>query len=142
LLIGLVLVALLVCIADTSFGFIALNSPSGRFDALPAPPILLFAIISFLCVVGDARMLRAGHIEGARRLARHLWRMCFAMWIATASFFLGQPKVFPEPLRHMMGVRAIPVMLVLVAMFYWLTRVAIKRQRAVSVPLQATQVSQ
>lgn len=141
MLIAFLLLAAFVCIADFSMGFIALNSPNGRFDALPAPPILLFAILSFFCVVGDARMLVAGRVEGTRRLARHLWRMCFAMWIATMSFFIGQPKVFPEPLRHMIGVRAIPVVLVLVVMFYWLARVAIKRQRAVSLPLHATQVS-
>jgi len=56
------------------------------------------------------------------------------MWFATASFFLVQAKVFPEPLRHMMGVRAIPVVLVLVVMFYWLGRVRMKRHRAPSMP--------
>ena len=140
-LIELMFVGALVCIADTSFGLIALNSPDGRFDLLPAPPILMFAIISFFCVVGDARMLLGRRIVGASRLARHLWRMCFAMWIATASFFMGQPKAFPEPLRHMFGVRVIPVLLVIGVMLYWLARVAIRRQRAVSLPLRATQAT-
>ena len=80
-------------------------------------------------------MLRAGAIEGAKRLTRHIWRMSFAMFMATASFFLGQAKVFPEPLRHAIGMRAIPVVLVLVVMVYWLVRVRSKRQRAIPTPL-------
>jgi uncharacterized membrane protein len=56
------------------------------------------------------------------------------MWFATTSFFLGQAKVFPEPLRHMMGVRAIPVVLVLVVMFYWLGRVRMKHRRPLPMP--------
>ena len=69
-------------------------------------------------------------IEGARRLARHLWRMGFAMFIATASFFVGQPKVFPEPLRGAFALRAIPVVMFIAVTLYWLVRVRRKRQRA------------
>ena len=50
------------------------------------------------------------------------------------SFFLGQAKVFPEPLRHMIGLRAIPVVLVLVVMFYWLVRVRMKPRRPLAMP--------
>lgn len=31
-------------------------------------------------------MIRAGGIRGTRRLARHLWRMCFGLFIASGSF--------------------------------------------------------
>lgn len=54
--------------------------------------------------------------------------MSFAMLIATLSFFLGQAKVFPEPLRKSIGLRAIPVLLVIVFMIYWLLRVRLKRR--------------
>jgi hypothetical protein len=82
----------------------------------------MFGTIALLAALGDSRMMRAGGIDGARRIARHLWRMCLAMFIATASFFLGQPKVFPRALVKS-GLLAIPVLLVLVLMFYWLARV-------------------
>jgi hypothetical protein len=37
-----------------------------------------------------------GGIFEAKRIARHLWRMCFAMFIAAGSFFLGRSN---RPLR-------------------------------------------
>ena len=71
----------------------------------------MFGVVSLVAGGLDARMLARG-VEGAHRIARHLWRMCYALWIATMSFFLGQPAVFPEPLRHLIAVRAIPVVLI------------------------------
>jgi hypothetical protein len=56
--------------------------------------------------------------------------MCYALWIATASFFLGPrarvAKVLPEPLLNP-ALLALPVLAVLVVMFYWLWRVRIRR---------------
>jgi hypothetical protein len=80
--------------------------------------------------------LRAGQIAGAQRLVRHLWRMCFAMLIATGSFFAGQMQVFPELVRKssLLGVPVlmIPVLLVIVTTLYWLVRTLVKRKRAIS----------
>ncbi len=63
-----------------------------------------------------------GGLAGAQRLTRHLWRMCVAMFMATASFFLGQAKLFPPGVRQS-GVLALPVLLVIGALVYWLVRV-------------------
>ena len=127
LLRGLMIAALLLGITEFALGFVARSSQNGRLDGYPAALYFVFGSVAFLCAIGDARMLRAGAIEGAKRLTRHIWRMSFAMFMATASFFLGQAKVFPEPLRHAIGLRAIPVLLVLVVMVYWLVRVRSKR---------------
>ena len=99
-------------------------------DGIPPQPLFLFAMVGLLGVIGDVRILAAGGIEGPRRIARHLWRMCFAMWIATSSFFLGQARHFPEAIRHS-GLLPVPVLLVLVVMVYWLVRMRIKRRGAV-----------
>lgn len=115
-----------------SLGFSALNSAGGKVDGMPPQPLFMFAFIALVGGFLDARMLLAGSIQGAHRLARHLWRMSFAMWIATASFFLGQAKVFPEPLRKAMGLRAIPVVLVILFLIYWLVRVLVMRRRALN----------
>ena len=53
--------------------------------------------------------------------------MCFATFIATGSFFLGQAKVFPEPVR-IVPLLAIPALAPLVLMLYWLARVAVGRR--------------
>ena len=60
-----------------------------------------------------------------RELKRHLWRMCMALFIAAASFFLGPVRRIPEPLR-IPALRLIPLV-VLVTMAYWLWRYRRKR---------------
>jgi hypothetical protein len=95
-------------------------------DGLPPFPYFLYGVIGVLAGVGDARMIRAGGLTGAPRLARHLWRMCGALWIAAASFFWGQAKVIPQPIR-IMPLLSVPVLAVLVTMLYWLWRVRLRR---------------
>ena len=34
--------------------------------------------------------------DGAPRIARHLWRLCTALTVATGSFFLGQQQMLPK----------------------------------------------
>ena len=88
------------------------------------PPLIGGAVI-LLAAVGDLRAILAGGLRGSRRLARHLWRMCLGLFIATGSFFLGQVKFIPEPVRIM------PLLLVIafapiVVLFYWMWRVRIR----------------
>ena len=126
--IALMLVALSLSAWAFSLAFMALASPTGTIGRVPPQPLFMFGIAGLAGGLLDARMLWAGHIEGAHRLARHLWRMGFAMWIATTSFFIGQPKVFPDFLRQNIGLRAIPVLLVTLVVLYWLGRTLIRRR--------------
>ncbi len=48
--------------------------------------------------------------------------MCFAFFIATGSFFLGQADEFPEPLR-ITALLAVLALAPLLVMLYWLWRV-------------------
>ena len=116
------LVALAVGVTCLAFGAQALASATGRAYGMPAFPFLLFGVLGLLGAVGDARMLRAGRPAGARRLARHLWRMSTALLIAAMSFFLGQADELPAALR-IPALLATPVLAVLVTMTYWLWRV-------------------
>ena len=64
-----------------------------------------------------------------RRSGRHLWRMCFALFIAAGSFFSIRERVatiLPEPFTTA-PMRALPILLVFGAMFYWLWRVRGRR---------------
>lgn len=126
---GLLLMAAVGGVYAFALALEALGDSRGIVDKVPAPPLFLFAGVAFIGVVGDWRMLRAGSLEGVRRISRHLWRMTFALWIATASFFLGQAKFFPLPIRRS-GILAVPVLLVLGMLVYWLIRVRIRRRRA------------
>jgi hypothetical protein len=125
LTVGAMLVALVVGLATMTFGFQAVAA-GGMRNGMPAFPFFMFGVVSLLGVAGDIRVIRSGPLKGAMRLARHLWRMCFALFIASLSFFIGQAKVFPEPIR-IMPLLAMPVLLVLVTMFYWLWRVRIRQ---------------
>ncbi|MFZ6874083.1 hypothetical protein ACO0LF_18655 [Undibacterium sp. Di27W] len=139
LLRGLAIYALLLGAYALSLWFNFLADPKTLVTRSgPPQALLVFGILSLLCSALDIRMLWAGHIAGAHRLARHLWRMSFAMLIATGSFFAGQMQVFPAFIRKSailgLPVLVIPVLLVLGTMLYWLGRTLIKRQRAVLKP--------
>ncbi len=127
---GLALLAFMVGLRALTLGLEALATPKGLVDQIPAQPLFLFAAVGIGGALLDARLLQAGAIQGAQRLVRHLWRMGFAFWTATMSFFIGQAKVFPDPLRKMQ-LLMIPVLLVTLVLVYWILRVAIRKARAV-----------
>ena len=52
--------------------------------------------------------------------------MSFALLIAALSFFIGQAKVIPKPIR-IMPLLALPLVAVIVTMLYWLWRVRIRQ---------------
>jgi hypothetical protein len=79
------------------------------------------AFMGFAAALDLNAILRGG-LSRKNRLARHLWRMCLAMFIAVGSFFLGQMQVFPEPIRQM-HILSVPVIVVPALMVYWLIRV-------------------
>lgn len=126
------LVALAVGIAHMTFAFEALNSATGKKYGYPPPLFFIFGSLALFAASGDTRMMISQRLEGPRRLARHLWRMTFAMFIATSSFFLGQAKVFPKALR-ITPLLLILALLPLVLMVYWLARVS-SRGRQAAVP--------
>lgn len=90
----------------------------GRMEA---PPMFLFAILALAGAIGDWKMLRAGELTGKPRIKRHLWRLCFAMWVAAASFFWGPRGRVPE-IIYIPALLPIPVLTPIAVMFYWLWR--------------------
>ena len=91
-----------------------------------AVPSFIFGVVGLLAAAGDIRMIRARGIQGPRRIARHLWRMCFAMWVAAASFFWGPPDRVPEVIR-IPALQAVAVLVPIFAMLYWLWRVRVRQ---------------
>jgi peptidoglycan/LPS O-acetylase OafA/YrhL len=115
---------LAVAILAFVFGMAGTDNPA---DPPPAMAIV-FGVVALLAVFGDLRMLVTRSLPWSQRIARHLWRMCLALWIAAASFFLGQSDELPEALR-IMPLLCTPVLLVLLLMFYWLVRVLFTQWR-------------
>ena len=112
----------------------------GTRGGMLAVPFFMFGVVGLLGGIGDLRLMRTGPLRGTARLARHLWRMCFALFIAALSFFIGQAKVIPEPLR-IRPLLGLPVLLVLVTMFYWLWRVRVRQSLRGIVRVSAAEVA-
>jgi len=122
--VGLLIPVLLATLGILA-GVKALNSPRGALNGVPFFMHFFIASIMILAAIGDLRVMRSGPLHGGRRLARHLWRMCFALFIAAGSFFSIRARVatiLPEPFTSA-PMRMLPILLVFVAMFYWLWRV-------------------
>jgi hypothetical protein len=120
--IGVLVIGITVGAAAIKIGLDAQNSPTGTMSGVPSFMMFLFGGVALLAALGDVRMIWADGLQGAQRIARHLWRMCFSLFIASGSFFLGQAKVIPKPIR-IVPLLAVPAMLPLVLLFYWLVRV-------------------
>src|SRR2546423_11447739 len=109
------------------YGFVAWSKPGHVLNGVPAGMRLSRATVCLLAAIGDARTIRAGGLRGPRRLARHLWRMCFALFIATGSFFIGQMKFVPAPIRFVPLLFALGVAPLFV-LLYWMWRVRLRRR--------------
>lgn len=126
--IALMVFAFIIAVLGYVQAFTALGRPGNQINGVPAGMMFFMATVNSLAAIGDARMLRAGGIQGTRRLARHLWRMCFGLFIATGSFVgqLALMKFLPPPLR------SVPIIVVLaggplVVLLYWMWRVRLKQ---------------
>jgi len=123
------LVATVLTLSEIGMGLRALSRPGGTINGVPLFMLFFLATVTGVAAVGDVRMMWSGPLGAAARLARHLWRMCFALFIAAGSFFSIRQrvaKILPEPLTTP-AMRAIPIALVFAVMFYWLWRVRTRR---------------
>jgi len=81
------------------FAFEAAYSATGVKYGYSVGPYAFLASVAMIAAAGDLRMLVCGGVAGTQRTARHLWRMCFAFFIAAASIFLARQHLFPAFMR-------------------------------------------
>ncbi|MBX2822123.1 MAG: hypothetical protein KTR29_20685 [Rhodothermaceae bacterium] len=120
------LIALVIGLTSLIFGIEAI-ALGGERNGFPPYPFFLFGLIGVLTGIYDIRK-RSGEWQGRSRIMRHLWRMCFALFIAAQAFFLGQTQVLPEVLQTPV-LLAFPILIVLITMFYWLWRIRFKQTK-------------
>jgi len=89
--------------------------------------VYVFAGVAAIAGGLDLDMILRGGVRGAGRIARHLWRMSAALLVATSSLFLGQQRLLPQALRGTVY-PVLPVLAVLVLLFFWLYRVRFARR--------------
>lgn len=104
------------------FGVQAANSPKGALDGYPAAAYFVAAAVVAMAAGLDLKVALRGGISGVPRIARHLWRTCLALFVASGSFFLGQQKVMPA-FMHGSPVLVALAIAPLVLMLFWLFRV-------------------
>jgi uncharacterized membrane protein len=124
----LMLFALVGGSASVMQGFTALGLPGNHIRGVPAGMFFFLGSVFLLAALGDFRLLRAGSIQGSRRIARHLWRMCFGLFIATGSFVAQLTRMTFIP----GWMRSVPVILVLsagplIVLAYWMWRVRLRQ---------------
>src|SRR6266481_4006628 len=116
-------------------GVQVVRSGASSQDGVPVGMIFFMGSVMLLAAAGDVRMLVRGGVLGAKRIARHLWRMCFGLFIAAGSFFLG-PSNRPLRLLSTVGLGQhlppalfstslylILTILPLILLIFWLVRV-------------------
>ncbi len=134
---ALLLSSLSLTLAGAYFFWLAGQNPRGMLDGQPGAAFVMFMMIGSLAAVGDLRLILKRGVTGATRLARHLWRMTVALFIAANSLFLGQQQVFPKGLQQS-GLLNLPALLILFLLVFWLGHVAWgAHQRKRPNPLQA-----
>src|ERR1700735_1881888 len=82
-------------------GLKVVRSGASSQDGVPVGMTFFMGSVMLLAGAGDVRMLVRGGVFGTKRIARHLWRMCFGLFIAAGSFFLGPSN---RPLRLLSAV--------------------------------------
>jgi hypothetical protein len=107
---------------------LALGLPIFFNSALPLKGPVLLAIYLFTLVLAiatgsDTVVVFSGGVSGMPRVARHLWRMCVALTLATGSAISnGLPRILPAAFR--MPDWVLYLQFVWVALlFYWMVRV-------------------
>lgn len=112
---------------EVTWGVQAAMSPTGMKYDYPPGPYLSMGSIAVLAAVGDVRLIARRGIAGTPRIARHLWRMCFAWFVASASLFLARQQLFPVLMRKT-GMLVALGLLPLVLMIFWLIRIRVGKQ--------------
>jgi hypothetical protein len=135
----LLLIPLTLGILTWMNGIKIVRSGATSQDGVPVGMSFFMGSIMLLAATGDLRMLVRGGLFGAKRIARHLWRMCFGLFIASGSFFFG-PSNRPLRLLSRVGLGEhlpaalfstalymILTLLPLILLIFWLLRVRFSR---------------
>jgi hypothetical protein len=114
--------ALACAIGAFLLGLEAARSSGGVLDDIAPANFYVTGAVAALAAALDLKVILRGGIGGHARIARHVWRICTGLFIASGSFFLGQQKVMPvwlqgSPILFVLAVTP------LVLIIFWLLRI-------------------
>jgi hypothetical protein len=108
----LLLIPLTLGILTWMNGLKVVRSGASSQDGVPVGMMFFMGSVTLLAAAGDVRMLVRGGAFGTQRIARHLWRMCFGLFIAAGSFLgpstaplgcfqkWGSANIYPHFIQH------------------------------------------
>jgi hypothetical protein len=122
---GAMLVAAAGAIAIFLFGLQAAANPKVMPGGAPVAAYFIMAGVAALAAGLDLKVILRGGISGVQRIARHLWRMCFALFIASGSFYTQfiVRKVHLPAFLHHSQLLFIPIVAPLFLIVFWMFRV-------------------
>jgi len=125
---------LLAGAAFIAFGLEAIGNPGGLKNGYAADAYFFLGGVAVLAAALDVSVIVRRGLAGRQRIARHLWRMAFALFIAAGSLFTGPgAKAFPEMVRQS-GILLAPEPIIILLMGFWLIRVLFTRRWAAARP--------
>lgn len=78
----------------------------------------IFGNVALIAALLDLNMIIRGGLSGKHRIARHLWRMCYALLGAVLSFVANASDYWSEYFAE-----DLPIYFMIVILFYWLIKV-------------------
>lgn len=114
--------AVALVVSYALFGSLARTMPEGMLAGFGSITYFVFGSVAAFAVAGDVIYFLKKSLSVRSRVIRHLWRMLFPLFMATAAFFLGQAKLFPPQIQQSLVI-TLPVIVVVAAMLFWVVRV-------------------
>ena len=104
-----------------------------EWEKVKEPGVFTFyVVIALLFAAGDIWNILCQEMKQSHRLARHIWRISFSLVWSALAFSDKIIKMLDSTIEQQPYIAAIPALLVLCIMVYWLFRVY--RGRAIILP--------
>ncbi|GAB3019225.1 DUF2306 domain-containing protein [Bowmanella dokdonensis] len=103
----------------------AWQAGQNQIDGFSLDAYLFFAVIALVCCLLDIRLLVKKGLNPAQRLARHLWRMGFALFIAVGSFIGQGAGILPQALQESAWLE-LPDKIILLVIVLWLLKLFVQ----------------
>jgi len=122
-------IVLLSALASAWSVYMASTSESGSYNGSSTMVHAIGLVVLTLMTIGDLNNLLKKGLSGKARILRHLWRMCFAVFLAAGPIFIARVHVFPDllstpPGRYLLfAIPEVPLLL----MLYWLVRIGVSK---------------
>lgn len=107
----------LVALAACGSGLVVASLPSGELNGLPPGAFYSLGGVAIWVAGIDVLTLCRSSTNNRQRLTRHVWRMGFALFIASFIFFFGNNSVLPPLFRTQVALVA-PVLTVVALAVY------------------------